>query len=74
MIAMAALAVAGVVHWATNDPHSVILKQNWALRPASAIETARAIFYGVCVAFLGVTGVWPARISQTATRFTRFVP
>jgi hypothetical protein len=57
MVAMAALAVASIVHWATNDPHSTMLKHNWALRPGSAIETARALFYGVCVAFLGVTGM-----------------
>ncbi|KAI0245718.1 amino acid permease-domain-containing protein [Lactifluus subvellereus] len=56
LIVMAALAVASIVHWATNDSHSVTLKQNWALRPASSMETARSIFYGVCVAFLGVTG------------------
>lgn len=54
---MAALAVASIVHWATNDPYCTILKQNWALRPGTAIETAKAIFYGVCVAFLGVTGM-----------------
>jgi hypothetical protein len=57
MIAMAALAVACIVHWATKDPHSTILKQNWALRPGSVGETASALFYGVCVAFLGVTGM-----------------
>ncbi len=57
MIAMAALAVASIVHWATKDPHSTILKQNWALRPGSVNETASALFYGVCVAFLGVTGM-----------------
>ncbi|KAI9447452.1 amino acid permease-domain-containing protein [Lactarius indigo] len=56
ILVMAALAVTGIVHWATHDPHSTILKQNWALRPGTAAETARAIFYGVCVAFLGVTG------------------
>jgi hypothetical protein len=56
MITMAALAVACIVHWATKDPHSTILKQNWALRPGSVRETASALFYGVCVAFLGVTG------------------
>ncbi len=56
MIAMAALAVASIVHWATKDPYSTILKQNWALRPGSVSETSKALFYGVCVAFLGVTG------------------
>ena len=35
----------------------MILKQNWALRPGSVGETARALFYGICVAFLGVTGM-----------------
>lgn len=59
---MATLAVAAVVHWATKDPHSTILKQNWALRPESASETVTAIFYGVCVAFLGVTGMDLARV------------
>ncbi|KAH9971435.1 hypothetical protein BGW80DRAFT_1322412, partial [Lactifluus volemus] len=52
IIAMLVLVVAGIVHWATHDPHSTMLKQNWALRPGSAIETACALFYGVCVAFL----------------------
>ena len=57
MIAMTTLAVASMVHWAANDPHSTILKQNWALRPGSVGETIRALFYGICVAFLGVTGM-----------------
>jgi hypothetical protein len=57
MIAMATLAVASVVHWAAKDPHSTILKQNWALRPGSVGETISALFYGICVAFLGVTGM-----------------
>jgi len=57
MIAMAALAVASIVHWASKDPHSTTLKQNWASRPGTAVETASALFYGVCVAFLGVTGM-----------------
>ena len=57
MIAMATLAVASIVHWAAKDPDSTILKQNWALRPRSVGETARALFYGICVAFLGVTGM-----------------
>lgn len=57
MIAMAILAVASLVHWAANDPYSTILKQNWALRPGSVGETIRALFYGICVAFLGVTGM-----------------
>jgi hypothetical protein len=45
---MATLAAAGIVHWAVKDPHSTILKQNWTLRPESAIEIVTAIFYGVC--------------------------
>jgi len=59
---MAMLAVAGIVHWATKDPHSAILKQNWALHPDSVVETVTAIFYGVCAAFLGVTGMSLARV------------
>jgi hypothetical protein len=57
MIAMATLVVASTVHWAANDPHSTVLKQNWALRPGSVGETIKALFYGICVAFLGVTGM-----------------
>lgn len=57
MIAMATLAVASTVHWAANDPHTTVLKQNWALRPGSVGETIKALFYGICVAFLGVTGM-----------------
>lgn len=53
---MISLAVAGIVRWVNRDSNSIILKQNWSLRPSTAIETARAIFYGVCIAFLGVTG------------------
>ncbi|KAI9449880.1 amino acid permease-domain-containing protein [Russula earlei] len=56
MIVMAALMVASIVHWATKDPHSTILKQNWASRPGTSLETVHALFYGVCIAFLGVTG------------------
>jgi hypothetical protein len=32
------------------------------LRPESAIEIVTAIFYGVCVAFLGVTGMGLVRV------------
>lgn len=65
---MAALAVAGIVYWAIHDPHSALLKQNWALRPDTAIETARAIFYGVCIAFLGVTGMYVLARGDTSNR------
>ncbi len=60
---MATLAIASIIHWATKDPHSTVLKHNWALRPESALETATAIFYGVCIAFLGVTGMELAHVS-----------
>ncbi|KAI0065724.1 hypothetical protein BV25DRAFT_1821391 [Artomyces pyxidatus] len=53
---MFALAIASMVHWARADPHSLILRSNWSLRPDSALETARAIFYGICISILGVTG------------------
>ena len=59
---MATLAVARIVHWAIKDPHSTILKHNWALRPESAIGTVTSIFYGVCGVFLGVTGMGHARV------------
>ena len=58
---MISLAVAGIVRWVNRDSNSIILKQNWSLRPSTAIETARAIFYGVCIAFLGVTGTLALR-------------
>ncbi|KAI0047380.1 hypothetical protein FA95DRAFT_1559224 [Auriscalpium vulgare] len=53
---MFGLALASIVHWAHADPHSTVLKGNWSLRPDTALETVRAIFYGICIAFLGVTG------------------
>ncbi|KAI0265919.1 amino acid permease-domain-containing protein [Gloeopeniophorella convolvens] len=56
ILIMATLIVASIVHWGVKDPHSTTLKDNWSQRPSSAIETTRAIFYGICIAFLGVTG------------------
>ncbi|KAI0029916.1 amino acid permease-domain-containing protein [Vararia minispora EC-137] len=55
-VTMSVLAVASVVHWARTDPHSEVLRANWATRPEGAAATVRAIFYGCCVSFLGVTG------------------
>ncbi|GJJ13232.1 hypothetical protein Clacol_007483 [Clathrus columnatus] len=43
-----------MVFWARNG--SSILKSNWDLRPKDALHTVRAIFNGICVGFLGVTG------------------
>lgn len=53
---MAALILASIVHWARMDPNSSVLRENWALRPEGVIDTLKALFYGTCVAFLGVTG------------------
>ncbi len=56
------LSVAKMIHWTTKESHAsratiLPVKQNLALRLASAIEAATSIMYGVCVAFLGVMGV-----------------
>lgn len=53
---MAALILASIIHWARMDPGSAVLRENWALRPTGVIDTLKALFYGTCVAFLGVTG------------------
>lgn len=52
---MTILLVAAVVHWAKHG-HST-LASNWKLgQYGSASETAKAIFRGICIGFLGVTG------------------
>ncbi|KAI0062936.1 hypothetical protein BV25DRAFT_1855218 [Artomyces pyxidatus] len=56
MSTMFALAIASMVHWARADPQSLVLRANWSQRPNSALETVRALFYGICIAILGVTG------------------
>ena len=58
LLSMAMLAIACIIHWARADATSAVLRANWALRPVGALETVRAIFYGTCVAFLGVTGAY----------------
>lgn len=51
---MTALFVASLIMWAHtgND----VLRANWELRPRGFAPIARAIFYGICISFLGVTG------------------
>ncbi|KAG8954830.1 hypothetical protein FRC00_005658 [Tulasnella sp. 408] len=51
---MAILMIASVIAWARHGPHT--LRENWELRPHNGTEVAKAIFYGTCLAFLGVTG------------------
>lgn len=34
-----------------------VLRNNWELRPRDGSEIARSIFNGVCIGFLGVTGM-----------------
>ncbi|KIJ54334.1 hypothetical protein M422DRAFT_58383 [Sphaerobolus stellatus SS14] len=54
MFVMAMLMVASAVAWARQGTD--ILAANWALRPKGSESIARAVFNGICVGFLGVTG------------------
>ncbi|KZP00412.1 hypothetical protein CALVIDRAFT_533426 [Calocera viscosa TUFC12733] len=54
ILVMIALMLAATVSWAQHG--SSILLYNWSTRPTSAAQTARAIFNGICIGFLGVTG------------------
>ncbi|KAG8924000.1 hypothetical protein FRC00_005620 [Tulasnella sp. 408] len=50
---MAILMIASVIAWGRHGSHT--LRENWELRPHNGTEVAKAIFYGTCLAFLGVT-------------------
>lgn len=52
---MAALMIASIVAWGRNG--SSVLVSNWAQRPIGGTAIARSIFNGVCLAFLGSTGI-----------------
>ncbi|KAF8586227.1 hypothetical protein K439DRAFT_1631841 [Ramaria rubella] len=54
LFTMTLLMVASVIFWGRKG--SSTLMSNWELRPRGASGIAKAIFYGVCVGFLGVTG------------------
>ncbi|KAF8531277.1 amino acid permease-domain-containing protein [Gautieria morchelliformis] len=54
LLTMAILMVASVIVWSRHG--SDTLRSNWDLRPRGTSNTARAIFNGICVGFLGVTG------------------
>lgn len=54
LITMTALFFASVIMWARTG--SDVLRLNWALRPQGSSHIARAIFNGICIGFLGVTG------------------
>ena len=56
LLTMAVLFVTSVVHWGSTDPHTTVLRANWANRPSTARDTISALFFGTCIAFLGVTG------------------
>ncbi|VDB89935.1 unnamed protein product [Peniophora sp. CBMAI 1063] len=56
ILTMTVLFITSVVHWATTDPHSSVLRSNWATRPGAAGDTLHSLFFGTCIAFLGVTG------------------
>lgn len=51
---MLILMIGSMVSWGRNG--STILLDNWNLRPRGGAAIAKAIFNGVCVGFLGVTG------------------
>ncbi|KZT52939.1 hypothetical protein CALCODRAFT_458622, partial [Calocera cornea HHB12733] len=54
ILVMLALMIASTVSWARHG--SSLLIYNFSLRPSSASQTARAMFNGICIGFLGVTG------------------
>ncbi|KAF8527404.1 amino acid permease-domain-containing protein [Hysterangium stoloniferum] len=54
MTMMLVLMLASVVAWSRRGSH--VLISNWDLRPRGMSATAKAIFNGICVGFLGVTG------------------
>jgi len=65
---MAVLTVASIVAWCQRG--TAVLEANWAERPTGASHIARAIFNGICLAFLGVTGMygkWEVRSLSSPT-------
>jgi hypothetical protein len=52
---MTALMIASAVAWARTGMG--VLRGNWELRPTDGSGIARSIFNGVCIGFLGVTGM-----------------
>jgi amino acid transporter len=51
---MFTLIVACVIHW-VRDGNGVI-SENWKTGPSGSSGIARAIFNGICIGLLGVTG------------------
>lgn len=51
---MGILMVASLIHWARHG--SDIIAFNWSIKPSGVSTTARAIFNGICLGFLSVTG------------------
>ncbi|KAL5635173.1 hypothetical protein ACGC1H_003014 [Rhizoctonia solani] len=54
MAVMTVLMIGAAVAWARTGMD--VLRDNWELRPTGGTGIARAIFNGVCIGFLGVTG------------------
>ncbi|KAJ7591514.1 amino acid permease-domain-containing protein [Mycena floridula] len=54
VITMVVLMIFGVISWVQNG--SEVLKDNWKLRPTGGLPVIRAIFDGICIGFLGLTG------------------
>lgn len=51
---MTLLMVASIISWVRHG--SDVIASNWELRPRGASNITKAIFDGICVGFLGVTG------------------
>ena len=64
---MVALMVASIVAWVRSGS-IVVLTANWALLPSNGAEIFRQLFFGICLAFLGVTGF------ETAPTYIEHVP
>lgn len=60
---MLSLIIASSIFWGRNG--TAILMSNWATRPKGTSHTIKAIFNGICVGFLGVTGIYCLAFATT---------
>lgn len=54
IVTMVVLIIMSIIAWAKHG--NATLQDNWNTRPSSSAHVTRAIFNGICIAFLGVTG------------------
>lgn len=55
LLTLAVLILSSAVHWGRHGNDT--LKANWeAGQLSSAAEVVKAVYLGICIAFLGVTG------------------